>query len=274
MYFLDVGQGDAILFRLPTGENFLIDTGKDSAIFRSLDKVLPWYVKKIDYVLITHGDLDHIGALPDILRRYKVDIIFVSYLFGEKQIEQDIQKQIQHTNTKIIELSIGDYLTFGTSIKNNFKIIHPNSDCFEKHKSHNECSLVVLAQYGEHTFLLTGDIGKKVEPEVSKFIDNTIDVLKVAHHGSKYSTGEDFVSKTKPQYSVISVGQNSYGHPTKEVLDILSKFDSVIFSTKETATIVAVSSGENIKVKSLFDQTRFFQSSICAIFLYGFDASC
>jgi competence protein ComEC len=94
VYFLDVGQGDSALIRYPTGEYLLIDTGKDSKVFRELDKVLPWYDKTIDYVLLTHGDLDHVGAMLDVLDRYKVEKVFVSEFFGKIEVEQDILERL------------------------------------------------------------------------------------------------------------------------------------------------------------------------------------
>lgn len=274
VYFLDVGQGDSALIRYPTGEHLLIDTGKDSKVFRSLDKALPWYNKTIDYVLLTHGDLDHVGAMMDILDRYKVKKVFVSEFFGKIEVEQNILKRLEEEHATVEVLKQGDVFTFGTQIQNNLKIINPDSNCFEKYKNENDCSLVGLLTYGDTTFLFTGDISSAVEPTITKYISKPIDVLKVAHHGSKYSTGTYFVQKTNPKYAVISVGENKYGHPTPEVLDRLHVASSTVWITKEVATIVATSDGTSVEVSKLFDQARFFQSSVCSVLLYSFDTPC
>lgn len=274
VYFLDVGQGDAALLRYPTGEHLLIDTGKDSKIFRELDKVLPWYNKTINYVLLTHGDLDHVGAMMDVLNRYKVQKVFVSEFFGKIEVEKEILERLKQEGADVHVLKQGDVLTFGTSVQNSLNIIHPNSTCYLTYNNENDCSLVGLLTYGKDTFLFTGDIGKEVEKQILPLVPENISLLKVSHHGSKYSTDEMFISKIKPDYSIISVGENSYGHPTPEVLETLSWASSSVWSTKEAATIVAASDGTSLEVKELFDQARFFQSSICSILLYSFDTSC
>lgn len=274
VYFLDVGQGDSALIRYPTGEHLLIDTGEDTKIFRELDQVLPWYDKTIDYVLLTHGDLDHVGAMMDILNRYKVEKVFVSEFFGKIDVEQKIIEQLKQEEATLEILKQGDIFTFGTQVENSFKIISPAHNCFIEYKNENDCSLVGLLTYGEQTFLFTGDISKQVEQKITPLILNPITVLKVAHHGSKYSTDENFISKIKPKYSILSVGENNYGHPAPEVIAILQQASSTILSTKEVATIVATSDGKTIEVKKLFNQASFFQSSICSILLYGFDTPC
>lgn len=274
VYFLDVGQGDAMLLRYPTGEDLLIDTGRDSKIFRELDKVLPWYDKTIDYVLLTHGDLDHLGAMSDILDRYAVKKVFVSNVFGDIEVEKNIAEKLKQKNEALEVLGEGDMLTFGTSIPNSFNIIHPDTNCFKKYKNENDCSLVVLIKYGTQNFLMTGDISSEVESQILSKLTDPITVLKVGHHGSKYSSSNEFLQKIKPIYSIISVGENSYGHPHPDVLKRLQSASSTIWSTKEAATIVAASDGTSLKVEKLFNQASFFQSSICSILLYSFDTSC
>lgn len=274
VYFLDVGQGDSALIRYPTGEHLLIDTGKDSKVFRSLDKVLPWYNKTIDYVLLTHGDLDHVGAMMDVLDRYQVKKVLVSEFFGKIEVEQEILERLKEEGAIVEILKQGDILVFGTQVQNSLKIIHPDSNCFALYKNENDCSLVGLLSYGEHQFLFTGDIGKEVEKEIVKYVPNSITILKVAHHGSKNSSDEQFIQKIKPQYSIVSVGENNYGHPAPEVISVLQNASSSIWSTKEVATIVAASDGTSVEVKKLFDQARFFQSSICSILLYSFETPC
>jgi competence protein ComEC len=273
-YFLDVGQGDSILLRYPSGEHMLVDTGKDSKVFRELDKVLPWYDKTIEYILLTHSDLDHVGAMLDILDRYSVRKLFINEFFTQEDIGQKIVTKAKLKGTEIEILKQGDILTFGTQVSNSFTILNQKSDFFFIYKNTNDCSLVGLARYGSSTILLTGDIGKEVERSIVPSIIEPITILKVAHHGSKNSSDTDFIQKIKPQYSIVSVGQNNYGHPTPEALATLRSASSTIWTTKEDATIVASSDGKVLNVSKLFDQTSFFQSSVCSILLYGFDTSC
>lgn len=275
VYFLNVGQGDATFVRYPTGENLLIDTGKDSAVFRELDKVLPWYDRSLDYVMLTHGDSDHLGAMLDILDRYKVSKILVSPVFGRIEVEQQIMEKAKSKGTTIEVIRRGDTVTFGTQTAGGIEILHPDDQCFALLNDENECSLVGLLTFGESTVLLTGDVGEVVEPQIAAQIENPITILKVGHHGSRNSSSMEFLNKTKPQYSVISAGRdNTYGHPHPETLDRLKIASTTVFSTKEDATIVASSDGTNAEVRELFDQTSLLQSGVCAILLYGFDASC
>ncbi len=275
MYFLNVGQGDATFLRFSTGENLLIDTGNDSAVFRELDKVLPWYDKSIDYVMISHGHMDHLGALLDVLDRYKIEKIFVSPFFGQLEVEQEITEKAKSRGTEIVVLKKGDTITFGTKTTNTMRILHPDDTCFTIYNDENECSLVGLLTYGTQTFLFTGDAGEKVEPQIAAQIENPITLLKVGHHGSRESSSMEFLNKIKPQYSVIQSGQdNSYGHPHEEALDRLRLASTTVFNTKDDATIVASSDGTSLEIKKLFDQTGLFQSGVCAVLLYGFDTSC
>ncbi len=274
VYFLDVGQGDSALIKYPTGEKMLIDTGKDSKVFRSLDQVLPWYDKTIDYVLLTHGDLDHVGAMLDLIDRYEIKKVFVSEFFGEIEVEQKILIDLKKENADVEVLEEGDTLTFGSEISNSFEILHPDTNCFVVYKNENDCSLVGLLTYGSKSFLFTGDVGSDVELELIDKIKEPVSVLKVGHHGSKYSSNSLFLEKIKPQYSVISSGTNSYGHPHPDTIKRLTQASTTIFNTKEDATVVASSDGTSLEVKRLFDQTSFFKSSVCSILLYGFDTSC
>lgn len=274
IYFLDVGQGDSILLKYPTGEKILVDTGKDSKVFRALDSILPWYDKNIDYVLLTHSDLDHVGAMIDILDRYSVKKLFINNFFEQEEIGKEIVSKSKQKGTEVQILKKDDQLVFGSSISNTFKIINPKDNCFVIYKNTNDCSLVGLVNYGSTTVLLTGDISKEVELQILPSISSSIDILKVAHHGSKYSTDEKFIQTIKPTYSIISVGENKYGHPSAEALATLRVASSTINNTKKDATIVASSDGNEFKVEKLFDQSRFFQSSICSILLYSFDTPC
>src|SRR5690606_4264202 len=100
----------------------------------------------------------------------------------------------------------GDVLTIGATIQNSMHVLHPQEDCFIVYASENECSLVALLKYGQHSFLFTGDIGAKVETGLMSYISDPISVLKVAHHGSRYSSDADFIEKISPAYSIIQVG--------------------------------------------------------------------
>ncbi len=274
VYFLDVGQGDSILLVYPTGERLLVDTGKDSKVFRSLDGVLPWYDKTINYVLLTHSDLDHVGAMSDILDRYMIQKLFISEFFEQEEVGKEIVEKSRQKGTEVQILKKDDVLTFGTKISNTFDIVHPDANCFFVYKNTNDCSLVALVTYGSSSILLTGDIAKEVELQIMPEVPSPLTVLKVAHHGSKNSTDEQFIQKIKPQYSIVSSGENTYGHPSLEALAVLNSASSTIWNTKKDATIVASFDGSTAVVKKLFDQASFFQSSICTIFLYGFDTPC
>ncbi len=246
--FLDAGQGDAIFIEAPNGNQVLIDGGPNKSVLRQLSKVMPFYDRSIDIVIATHPDKDHIGGLPDVLQRYTVDFILESGAKNDTGISRAFESAILQNKIKRIFAKRGMAITLGDDVFLN--ILFPDRDVSEVES--NTASIVAQLVYKNTEFMFTGDSPKTIE-EYLVFLDGEklrSDVLKVGHHGSKTSSSESFVGYVSPEYAIISAGaDNSYGHPHKEVVEILNQFGSAILNTKDNGAIVFKSDGENIVVK-------------------------
>jgi len=225
--YLDVGQGDSIYINLPYNNgSILIDTGGNSSKTYSLGKeVISKYIysngiRKIDYMIITHGDYDHIGEAIEVVDSIKIkNVILNCGQFND--LENNLIKVLENKNIKyyscIKEINIGKYrLEFlNNKIYNN----------------ENDNSIVIYTNLNNYKFLFMGDAGVEVEYDlIDKYNLNNIDFLKVGHHGSKTSSSKEFIDNIKPKYSLISVGlNNKFGHPNEDVLNSLS--DSKIYRT-------------------------------------------
>ncbi|MEK7642444.1 MAG: MBL fold metallo-hydrolase, partial [Patescibacteria group bacterium] len=226
--FLNIGQGDAVFIEAPSGNQMLIDSGPGRSILRELSKVMPFYDRSIDVVLATHPDADHIGGLPDVLGRYKIDWFVESGVESDTGLYQELESRIMNyelsNKTKKILARRGMVVDLGGGAI--LQILFPDRD--PRGMETNTASIVARLVYGESEFLLTGDSPINIESYLVSLdclkcpLALHSDVLKAGHHGSKTSTSQRFVSLVSPQYVVISAGKdNKYGHPHQEVLDTL-----------------------------------------------------
>lgn len=248
VYFLDVGQGDAIFIDSPRHGRVLVDGGKNRKVLAELGKILPFADKRIDVVMATHPDVDHIGGLPEVVSRYDVGIFIEPGVESENSIDDELKSRIEQENIPSLLAKRGMVVNFGDGVK--FQILFPNQDVSKWET--NRASVIARLVYGEKSFLLTGDSPIAIE-NVMLNLDPEIldsDVLKAGHHGSRTSTSLSYAEAVSPEYAVISAGEdNSYGHPHKEVLGILSKVGAKILSTANSGTIKFETDGEIIKIK-------------------------
>jgi competence protein ComEC len=263
VYFLSVGQGDSEFIQTPDGYKVLIDGGPDSTVLSKLSKLLPFWDKTIDIVVLTHPEKDHMTGVLDILQKYHVKYFLwtgvvkddaenkqLSSLLKKSQDQQNgLLASLFRTNpTEIIIANSGDNIKVGSV---NLHVLFPfNSlEGLNTDKSTNNTCIVNKLVYGKTSFIFTGDIDSKAEREiVGSGEDIRSDVLKVAHHGSKYSTSDSFLNSTKPELAIIEVGKNNYGHPTPEVLQRLQKFGINVFRTDINGDIEVASDGNKIKI--------------------------
>ena len=245
--FFDVGQGDAIFIETPERHQVLIDGGPDSVILEKLARSMPFWDRTIDLIILTHPEADHLTGLLDVLARYKVKNILWTGVVRDTAEYQEWVKAIEKEGANIFIASSGAKIIIaGMAIK----ILYPLEILEGKEmKDSNPSSIVSHLAFGKNTFLFTGDIPKSAEKElVSR--ENTgldSDVLKVAHHGSKNSSSDDFIRAVLPEIAVNSAGlNNSYGHPHKEVLDVLSKYGIKIFRTDFDGDIKIIGDGNNL----------------------------
>lgn len=246
--FLDVGQGDAIFIEAPNGNQVLIDGGAGSAVFAPLGEMMPFYDRTIDIVVATHPDADHIGGLPEVLRRYEVDFFIDPGVSSDTGIYDALIRARDESRAEYIVARRGMEIALGGGAV--LEILFPDRDM--EGADTNDASIVLKLVYGDTSFLLTGDSPQKIEKYLV-FIDGKnldVDVLKAGHHGSKTSSSESFIGYTSPDYAIISAGKdNRYGHPHAEVLARLADSGAEILRTDEEGTIVFKSDGERIFVK-------------------------
>jgi len=251
--FLNIGQGDSILIQGPTGAKLLVDGGPDPSVLREVGSVLPFWDREIDAVLATHPDQDHIGGLPDILKRYKAQYVFEP---GIQNTTRAWNSFVNATNeemkfgAKHVVLHSGARLLLGGGAYAD--ILYPDHDV-SKIKETNAGSIVLRVVYGKTSFMLTGDMASIIEDELVRevSIENLAsDVLKVGHHGSKYSTDELWLQAVSPSVAIISAGKgNTYGHPAPEVLGRIEKQGARMLSTMDQGTITLVSDGVKVVEK-------------------------
>lgn len=237
--FLDVGQGDAILVSKGNYQ-MLIDGGRDGKLLLGkLGKYIPFWDRNIEVVLATHPDQDHIAGLIDALQKYNVKSVIKTEDKSESQTYKKFEEEINNEKSENIDAKKGVNIEFPDDAV--VEIIYPlfETGDMADNKS-NDGSVVMKINYGENNFLLTGDLPKTKETEV---VNSGIDIgskfLKIAHHGSKYSTSLEFLEKVNPKDTVISVGKdNSYGHPNEEVTNLLKEKRINILRTDEIGDIV------------------------------------
>ncbi|MCF7835648.1 MAG: MBL fold metallo-hydrolase [Candidatus Marinimicrobia bacterium] len=248
VYFLDVGQGDAIFIQAENGNQILIDGGQNKAVLSQLSKVMPFYDRSIDVVIETHPDSDHIGGLVEVLKRYEVSLIIESGVNSDNSIYEEIEKIINQKNITKILARKGMRVNMDSGLY--LDILFPVGDVLEWET--NDASVITKLVYGKNSFLFMGDSPQKIEKYLVSVLKEKldVDVLKVGHHGSKTSSAEIFIGYTSPEYAVISVEKsNSYGHPNQEVLDVLNNFGVKILRTDELGLVKIHSDGNDIVLK-------------------------
>jgi len=240
--FLDVGQGDSTLIYYKN-KSILIDTGGTSTTNLSQTTIIPILkyngIKKINYLIITHGDFDHMGEAINLVENYKVEKVIFNcgeYNNLEKELINVLDKKKIKYYSCISELNISN---------NKLYFLQTNI-----YSNENDNSNVIYTEINGYKFMFMGDASITTEKEImSKYNLPEIDVVKVGHHGSKTSSDKNFINEINPNYSIISVGKNNrYGHPNKEVLENLE--DSKIYRTDEDGSIMFKIKNNKLKIET------------------------
>jgi competence protein ComEC len=246
---LDIGQGDSLFIESPTGMQVLVDGGPGKALLKELPNIIPWYDRDIDMLVVTNPDLDHYEGFISLLDKYSVDVVlepgtfnaYPAYAVLENKIKQKGIPEILARRGQKIDLGGGAYL----------EVLFPDRDV--SGLSSNDGSIVMRLVYGETSVALQGDSTAKIEDYLigldSENLKSTI--LKAGHHGSKTSSTEEYVSLVSPKWTVISSGiNNSYHHPTQEVLDTMEKLHIPTYDTCNNGDLVFESDGKNFTFKN------------------------
>ena len=264
--FLDVGQGDSALLTMPDGATLLVDGGgrprflnsASSSRSRSIGEMVVceylWYrgLDAVDYVLATHADADHMEGLGDVVRNFKVRGALVGRAAQRDPSYAQFAQTLFARKTPVQLIQAGDVLKFGV-VEIDVLWPRPASDAAER--SGNNESLVLRVRFGKLTLLLTGDIEKTAEEFLSRSEVLRADVVKVAHHGSRTSSTEAFVSAVQPKLAVISVGEKSmFGHPHEEVVQRWQAAGAEVLTTGQSGTISVTTDGKSLVVSKFVDK--------------------
>lgn len=256
--FLDIGQGDSVFISTPGGKNILIDGGKRaippySKFDAGKEVILPFLknkgVKRIDTLIATHPDVDHIGGLLAVLDSdIQIDKVLDCGYKHTSHTYQDFLKKIERRReTKYYQPRAGQVLNWGNEIK--VQVLSP-AHLF---RDSNNSSIVVKLEFGDISFLLTGDAEKEAEGEMVSRYGNRLKstVLKASHHGSRTGSSLDFLKMVRPQVAVISCGRkNKFGFPHKEVMDKLARFKIKVYRTDYQGNITFTTDGKKLLVKT------------------------
>ena len=258
LIFCDVGQGDAIL-AVKGSTQILIDGGPNEKVLTCLSSHLPFWDRQIELVVATHPEYDHLTGLVSVIQRYRILQIVSNSLLAESGVFQKFRAEVVSRQIPVHSPKAGEEIKIG-GIK--LKILYPPEKLGEEivwktlvqpkvlglstyTGNFNKTAIVTLLEFGDFQTLLTGDVGVEEEAKILPALSE-VEVLKVAHHGSKYSTSESLLAATRPKLAVISVGANNrYGHPASEVLERLRAVGAKIRRTDLEGEIELVSDGEN-----------------------------
>jgi len=278
--FLDVGQGDAALVTMPDGTTIIVDGGgrpnfldagtedlgaeafeRDTrSVGEAVVSEYLWWrgMDRVDYILATHADADHIDGLNAVARNFNVGAALVARVPRDDPEYAKFSTAVTSKGIPTLVLSAGDVLRFGGAT---VSVFWPPPSADPGAPSRNDDSVVMGLQFGETTILLTGDIERGAEAAILKQLDGEpdlrVDVVKVAHHGSKTSSTEAFVNATGSEYAIISVGQTSmFGHPHEEVVKRWKDVCAKVLTTGSNGMITVTSDGHKLEVTTFLGQSR------------------
>ncbi|MGE8036100.1 MBL fold metallo-hydrolase [Lysinibacillus sp. NPDC093692] len=244
VHFIDVGQGDSIFIESPNGKTMLVDGGVKGAGQKVVSYLKELGVNKLDIVVATHPDADHIGGLIPVLNSIDIGQFYDS---GKVHTSQTFEEMLTLIDTKNIPYNVpktGDRITFDDDI--NVKVLNANENATDN----NDASIVLKLAYGNVSFLLTADAGVALEKEMMQD-DVKATILKAGHHGSNTSSSAEFIQKVHPEVAILSYGEgNKYGHPHAEVVERLQAIGSEIYATAEAGTVIVSTDGVNYEVNS------------------------
>lgn len=251
---VDVGQGDCCLIRSEEGKTFLIDGGSSDVDKAGRYRIEPFLkeegIGKLDYVAVTHGDIDHMNGIRELIARQRTGIrigclLLPSELFRDEQL-MSLERQAEQAGIPVLSLEQGK----GIRLKSlTLAAIQPQAG--DDLEPGNEASLVLLLTQGRFQMLFTGDVEGRGEELLTARLKGSVDVLKTAHHGSGGSTSEDFLKQARPRAAFISAGpDNPYGHPAPETLAHLEEAGALIYLTARHGAVTLQTDGETLWIKT------------------------
>lgn len=246
VYFLDVGQGASQLLVTPSGKTMLIDAGNNDKEQVMLDYMKQYHISKLDVVIGTHPDADHIGGLDKVIDQIPVETIYMPKVQSNTKTFESVLKSIKNKGLKVKTAKAG--LSWDLDDEVHVDMLAPT----RSYDDSNNMSAVVKVTYGQTSFLLTYDAESASEKDmIASGADLQADVLLVGHHGSNSSTTLSFLKKVNPKYAVIQVGKgNTYGHPKSAILSRLQKQGVEVFRNDRQGTVEVDSDGSSIQIST------------------------
>lgn len=246
--FLDVGQGDAVYVEAPNGNQMIIDGGPGKALSARLHEVMPFGDRSIDVLMVTNPDADHYAGFIDALRDYDVGAVIEPGTRSTTKTYEEFQVAVEAEKAPHLYARKGMKVTLDGEAGVYFSVLFPDQDVSAWNR--NDGSIVGQLVYGKTKIMLTGDSTKKTENVIVQGNTREVldsDILKVGHHGSRTSSGDEFLWAVSPLYAVISLGKdNTYGHPHEEVVQNLSRQAGTVLLTSQDGTVVFVSDGQTL----------------------------
>lgn len=248
--FCDVGQGDAILVYRKTTQ-MLIDGGPNNRVLVCLGRHVPFYDRRIETVIVTHPQADHMNGIIDVIKRYDV----IQLVMGPEENStagfKELQRQVTNHKLQVTNVYSGSEIRLGDVM---YKVVWPERSwvlgASTEKTDLNEFGISGILTYGNFDVLLTADVDEKAEDEeLATGLLRQVEVLKVPHHGSKGGMTKEWLRIISPDLAVISVGRNSYGHPAKEALELLSSKGTRVLRTDVDGEVEVVSDGKEYWVK-------------------------
>jgi len=245
IHFLNVGQGDSQFVILPGGVKVLIDGGPaNGKALSELASILPATDRYIDILIMSHPQADHFSGLIDVFKTYKIGAFLWSGREGMATSFADLKEAFKTNGAMSVIIGKGDRIKYKES---SVLVLAPWKELMES-KELNDTTVVLELMSKNSKTLFTGDIGANIENQLAAWKLGQVDILKVSHHGSKYSSSKLFIDAIKPKLSIIEVGKNSYGHPTDQTLSRLSGVGSSIYRTDNDKTVRVIIDGASMKV--------------------------
>ncbi|MWV45018.1 MBL fold metallo-hydrolase [Paenibacillus sp. HJL G12] len=244
VYFLDVGQGASQLLVTPSGKTMLIDAGNNDKEQTMLDYMKKYHISKLDVVIGTHPDADHIGGLDKVIDQIPVETIYMPKVQSNTKTFESLLNSIKNKGLKVKTAKAG--LSWDLDDQVHVDMLAPKGT----YEDTNNMSAVVKVTYGRHSFLLTGDAEAESEKAMlASGADLQADVMLVGHHGSNSSTTLNFLKQVNPKYAVIQVGKdNKYGHPKSAILNRLQKQGVEVYRNDKQGTIEITTDGKSIHI--------------------------
>ncbi|MBI2411317.1 MAG: MBL fold metallo-hydrolase [Candidatus Kerfeldbacteria bacterium] len=246
---LNVGQGDSIYIRTPQGNDILVDGGPDRSVLYQLGEAMPPYDHTLELVISTHPDSDHIAGLGELPERYTIGHLIISGAPKDTAAAAAVQAWPERYGIEVWQAYRGWRLDIEDGVWLEF--LNP-ADPAHVEPETNDNSVSIILHYKDATALMMGDVSGRIENEIvasyPEFGQSSmdIDLLKVSHHGSRYSTTPELLAATTPEVALISVGaQNKYGHPTFATLKRLQQSGAVVFRTDQQGRVTCTTPGDH-----------------------------